>query len=169
MTTTRVTPQIICQIIQKCMVLEDDQIWIYNQRRAIPEDKRLYVVVGLVGFKAYGSTNVCNLDTGLTDELSQFMQETVSIDLFSYTTEALERYTQIMGSLKSSYSQQVQELYALKIADLPLTINDVSAIEGIARLNRISIALSVLRKYSMLIAADYYDQLSPGYVQFVNK
>lgn len=169
MTTTRVTPQIICQIIQKCMVLEDDQIWIYNQRRAIPEDKRLYVVVGLAGFKMYGNTNVSNLETGLTDELSQFMQETITIDLFSYTTEALERYPQIMGSLKSSYSQQVQELYALKIADFPLTINDVSGIEGIARLNRISIALSVLRKYSMMISADYYDQLSPGYVQFVNK
>ena len=62
-----------------------------------------------------------------------------------------------MGSLIATYSQQVQELYALKIAETPTSINDVSAIEGTTLLNRVAITLPVLRKYSMLIGANYYD------------
>lgn len=167
--TRRITPQIVCSIIQRCMSLEDDQIWIYNQRRAIPEDTRMYVVVGLVASKTYASTNNLDETTGLVDSLSQFVQETISIDVFSYTTEAVERYPDVIGSLKSSYSQQIQELNALRISQLPLTVNDVSHVEGPTMLNRISMVFTVLRRYNMLIEADYYDQLSPGYIHFTNK
>jgi hypothetical protein len=157
----KITPQIICDILQHCMGLEKDQIWIYNQRREIPEDKRLYVVVGLMGMRAYGSTN--NIESiengGLTDNLSQYMQENISIDLFSYTTECVQRYHEAIGSLKSTYSQRAQEINALKIASIPSSINDVSQIEGATLLNRISISLMVLRKYDMILDAEYIDEI----------
>lgn len=168
-TPRRITPQIFCSIIQKCMSLRDDQIWIYNQRRAIPEDTSMYVVVGLIASKVYASNNNLDQTIGLTDSLSQFVQETISIDVFSYTSEAIERYPDIIGSLKSTYSQHVQELNALKISQLPLTINDISHIEGPTMLNRISMAFTALRRYNMNLEAEYYDQLSPGYIQFTNK
>jgi hypothetical protein len=152
----RVTPQIICDIIKAGMSLKDDQIWIYNQRRAIPEDKRLYVTVGVMSMKPYANNRTFNATT-YNDELSQYFQETLSINLMSYTTECLERYAEVLGSLISTYSQQAQEEFALKIAETPTGINDVSAIEGTTLLNRIVITLPVLRKYSMLIAANYYD------------
>jgi hypothetical protein len=161
----RITPQIICDIIKTGMSLKDNQIWIYNQRRAIPEDKSLYITVGIMSIKPYANINRFNQST-MKDDLNQYVQETLSINLMSYTTECLERYPEVMGSLISTYSQQVQEELALKIAEIPTSINDVSAIEGTTLLNRIVITLPVLRKYSMLIGANYYDQITPGYIAF---
>lgn len=152
----RVTPQIICDIIKHGMSLKDDQIWIYNQRRSIPEDKRLYITVGVMAIKPYANNRRFDATT-LQDDLNQYIQETLSINLMSYTTECLEKYSQVLGSLISTYSQQIQEQYALKIAETPTGINDVSSIEGTTLLNRIAITLPVLRKYSMLIGANYYD------------
>lgn len=159
----KITPQIICDILQNGMNLNKDQIWIYNQRREIPEDRRLYVVVGLVSSKPYSSVqrSVSVTGAGLNDELSQYVQETISVDLLSYTTEAVQRYHEVIGSLKSTYSQRQQELLGLQIAQLPFSVNDVSQIEGATLLNRISISLMVLRKYDMLISAEYIDDIEP--------
>lgn len=154
-----VTPQVICQIISKTLKISKDQIWIYNQRRSIPEDKKLYIVVGLVSSKPYANMMKNTSETsGMVDNLSQYVQEVISIDLFSYTTEAIERYAQIIGALRSTYSQQVQEATGLKIAEIPISVNDVSAVEGAAILYRMSIALNVLRKYDTIVPTQYYDQ-----------
>ena len=152
------TPQLICDIIKTGMGLNADQIWIYNQRRSIPEDERLYIVVGMMGMKPYGNVNVPTpTDDGFDDSLSQYMLETISIDIMSYTTEAIERYAQVLGSLISSYSQEMQEALGLKIAEIPVSVNDVSKIEGATLIYRIAISLNVFRKYDMLIGAKYYD------------
>lgn len=160
---TKITPQIICDILQKGMSLDKSQVWIYNQRREIPEDRRLYVVVGLMGMKAYGNNNIVTSveGAGLNDNLSQYVQETITVDLFSYTTEAIQRYTEVLGSLKSTYSQKIQEENALKIASIPFSMNEVSQVEGATLLNRISISLMVLRKYDMILGAEYIDDIGP--------
>jgi hypothetical protein len=175
MTTNRITPQIICDILSRGMSLGKDQVWVSNQRRSIPEDKRLYVVVGIAGLKAYGNNNKSMWVTGSTgptggtgqtgptgtyqDQLSQYMLETISIDLLSYTQEALQRYNEVLGSLRSTYSQQIQELNGMKISEIPVSMNDVSFVEGAALIYRISITLPVFRKYDMILNADYYDDI----------
>jgi len=154
----KLTTQIICDIIKTGLALKDDQVWIYNQRRSIPEDERMYVVVGMSAIKPYASNNRQTTGTNyMNDNTAQYMQEMITIDVLSYTTEAIERYTEIFGALISTYSQQHQEALGLKIAALPTTVNDVSEVEGAAILYRIAITLNVLRKYDMLIAATYYD------------
>lgn len=155
----RVTPQIICQIICKVTKIPTDHVWIWNQRRAIPEKKDLHIAVGLISMKPY-SNMMRNVSTtsGMEDRLSQYMQEVISIDLFSYGTEAIERTPEILGALRSTYSQQVQEELGLKIAEIPLSINNVSEIEGAAILYRQSITLNVLRKYDTITPTQYYDQ-----------
>ena len=154
----RLTSQIICDIIKNGLALKDDQVWIYNQRRSIPEDERMYVVVGMSAIKPYGNTNRQLTGTNyMTDQTTQYMQEMITIDVLSYTTEAIERYSEIFGALISTYSQQQQEALGMKIAEMPTTVNDVSEVEGATILYRIAITLNVLRKYDMLIAATYYD------------
>lgn len=166
----RLTAQIICDIIQNGMALDDDQIWIYNQRRSIPEDKRLYITVSMLSMKPYANNNRPTPTTaGMSDLSSQYVSEMIQIDLFSYTMEALERYFEVMGSLVSTYSQQQQALYTLKIAELPSSINDVSAVEGATLLNRNSITLSVLRKYDTIIQAAYYDTFTDPVVAQTEK
>lgn len=168
----RMTPQIICDIIKNGMSLSDYQIWIYNQRREIPQEKKLYVVVGLITSVAYGNNSKLSQSASIPtipETLTQYMREDISIDLFSYTTEAQERYHEVLGSIMSTYSQRTQEAQALKIFSIPRSINDVSHVEGPSLLNRMSITLQVLRKYDMILAADYYDRITPAYVALVDK
>ncbi len=47
--------QLIYRIIKDFMQLPDDTIWIRDQNRKIPNDSRLYVVVGFVDGQPYGS------------------------------------------------------------------------------------------------------------------
>jgi len=158
----RLTTQIICDIIQNGMLLTSDQIWISNQRRSIPEDKRLYITVGIMSLKPYGNNNRPTSTTdGMSDISAQYMQETTQIDLMSYTTECLERYSEVMAALVSSYSQEMQTIYGLKIANVPISINELSGIEGATMLNRIAITLPVLRKYDNIISGTkYYDDFT---------
>jgi len=170
--TVRITPQIICDIIKDGMSLLDSQIWIYNQRREIPQDKKLYIVVSLLSSSIYGNNSKQSNDPNVTDmpeTLTQYVKESITVNLFSYTTEALERYPEVLGSLMSTYSQRIQEAQALKIFPIPLSVNDVSSVEGPSLLNRTSITLQVLRKYDMILNADYYDRITPGYVALVEK
>ena len=165
----RLTQQIVCDIIKNGMSLKDDQIWIHNQRRHIPEDKRLYIAVGFMSSKPYGNnisydySTITGISgsTGTTgiayDVLVQHVIETITIDLFSYTTEALERYGEVLGALNSTYSEEMQTNYAIRIAKIPISINDVSHIEGATFLNRMSLSLHILRKYSNVIGTNYYD------------
>lgn len=159
----RLTAQIICDIIKEGLGLKPDQIWIYNQRRSMPEDKRLYVVVGLTTMKTFGSTYRPDPTSGLDDDLSQYMAETISVELFSYTTEALERYAQVLGALRSSYSEGIQEAQALKIFPVPVTINDISEIDGATILYRIAMEFNVYRRYSLVKEATYYDDFTNGF------
>jgi hypothetical protein len=170
--TVRITPQIICDIIKNGMSLKADQIWIYNQRWEIPNDKRLYVVVGLLSSSPYGNNNnmtFVELADNVPETISQYVKESISVNLFSYSTEALERYPQVIGSMMSTYSQRIQEAQALKIYPIPSNINDVSQTEGASLLNRMSITLQVLRKYDMILYADYYDEITPGSITLVDK
>lgn len=170
--TIRVTPQIICDIIKDGMSLDDSQIWIYNQRREIPQDKKLYIVVGLLSSSVYGNTALQSTDPLVTDmpeTITQYVKESITVNLFSYTTEALERYPEVIGSMMSTYAQRIQEAQALKISPIPTNVNDVSQVEGPSLLNRTSITLQVLRKYDMILNADYYDRITPGYVALVDK
>lgn len=165
----RLTAQIICDILKVCMGLATDQIWIYNQRMAIPEDKRLYIVVGVISMKPYGNTNkVTASTTGMSQDLNQYVSETLSIDLFSYDTEVQERYGEVLASLMSVYSQQIQEDLALKIFPIPLNVNDVSMVEGAAIINRLSLSFTVLRKYNTVMGAQYYDRITPGYISLTD-
>lgn len=161
----RLTAQIICDILKDGMSLEDDQIWIFNQRHTIPQDKRLYIVVGMLSSKIYGNNNKLTYgDTNVEDVLEQFVRELISIDLLSYSMDAMERYSEILGSLQSTYSQQTQETYALQIAKIPMAVNNVSTIDGATLLNRISMSLHVMRKYSMILNTEFYDRITPGYI-----
>jgi hypothetical protein len=165
-----ITPQIICDILQTCMTLESDQIWITNTRRSIPEDKRLYVVVGTMGFTPYGSTNRHEFNGSVMQEtLSSWVQETITVDILSYTTEAVERYWEVMASIKSSYSQNLQQTHCIKISEIPTTVNDASEAEGPALIYRIAITLQVLRKYDKIMDVEYYDNFYAPWVSQIEQ
>jgi hypothetical protein len=160
----KITPQIICDILQKTLNLPSESIWIYNQRREIPATTRgIFCVVGLMSVTPYSNSKTQTVSTDGTkqyDSITTYVKEIISIDIFSYTTEAVERFHEFVAALRSTYSIQQQELLGLKIADIPSTITDVSALEGTAILYRMALTLQVLRKYDIILENQYYDTFS---------
>jgi len=155
-----ITAQIICNIIQNYLDLSEEQIWIYNQRRKIPPTEGLFVVVGLMSTVPYGN-NVKFLvgsGSGLEQEISQMMQETLTINMFSYDLSALERMPECIGSFQTVYSEQMQEKYAMQIGVVPTNVSDTSFVEASAILYRQTITLRVLRAYSKISQAQYFDE-----------
>lgn len=154
-----ITPQIICNIIQNYMGLCEDQIWIYNQRRKIPPTEGLFVVVGLLSTVPYGNTRKAILGAGpYSEEITQMMQESLSINMFSYDDSAIYRMPELIGSFQSTYSEQIQEKNCMQIGVVPTAITDTSFLEASAILFRQTITLRVLRSYSKITASDYYDK-----------
>jgi hypothetical protein len=152
------TLQIIADILQKGLGLSEQRIWIYNQRREIPADTGLFIVVGQLGRKPYASIRKSEYTiSGLSEKLAQSFQEQIFIEAFSADTSALERLPQIVGCLNSTYSEQRQEYYGMKIAAIPATINDISSLEGTAILYRFNMTFNVLRTYESIAPIDYYD------------
>jgi hypothetical protein len=86
------------------------------------------------------------------------MQETLTVEMFSYDTQAIERMPELIGSFNSVYSEQVQETIGFKIGVVPTAINDTSFLEASALLFRQTITLRVLRAYSKISKADYFDK-----------
>jgi hypothetical protein len=152
------TLTIICDIVKQYLELCDDQIWIYNQKKNIPTDSRLYVVVSYGGATPYANTKRHGGADGLKAEHAQHVQESIKIDLLSASTAAVDRVCEVLGALLSDYSQSIQERYGLQIAAKPSQIQDTSAAEVTRNLFRTTIDVKVLRAYTQLKSVAYYDQ-----------
>ena len=76
--------------------------------------------------------------------------------MFSRNLSALQRKEEAVMGLFSVYSQQVQEINSFHIAR-NVHIEDLSALEGSAQLNRIDISLIVFAWYGKTKTVDYYE------------
>jgi hypothetical protein len=154
------TLTIICDILAKHMDLCCDQIWIYNQKRNIPTDSRLYVVVGFGGADIFASIKKHKGGTSLSSELSQYTQETIEVNLLSANTDAIERAYEVIGALTSDYAQAAQESNGMRIATKPARIQDTSAAEVTRQLFRTTIEFKVLRAYTQNKSVAYYEEFN---------
>jgi len=152
------TVQYIAKILQTQLGLDDQHIVVYNQRHEVPSDGSLYIVVGMMGFVPFGSQRfMIPTEDGMREETCQQFQETITIEAFSRDTSALEKYGNILGALKSTYAQQLQEEVGFHIGVIPTTMNDTSFLEGASLLYRVSTTIRVLRAYGQNRTVDYYD------------
>lgn len=158
MIDTRTVLWHLCKIIQTQMGLDNStsgaQVWIYDQKRNIPEKMQLWVVVRFLTGKPFG--NKSEFINGVEHQ-SINMNSVFMIDIFSRDDSALARKEEILMAMKSIYAQRLQELYAFKIAKLPISFNDLSQLEGAAIPYRFSINLQVQYKTELQRDVDYYD------------
>lgn len=159
-----ITAQIVCDVIQNYMGLCNDEIWIYNQRRKIPTDQRMYCVVGTINSRSYGNNRrIIETEDGANQEIYQVLQETIGIDLFSYDEECVIRMPELIGSFQSVYAQEVQEKHGMRFATQPMSIVDTSSTEGPAVLFKQTITMQVLRSYSKVMPITYFSEFSTEY------
>ena len=163
--TFRPTVSIVRDLIKDDLSLSDDQIWIYNQRIKIPDTKGLFVSVSRVACKVYANNNAYTGSTeALTEDLAVSTLETISVDLMSQDTSALENYPNVLMALRSTKAQSVAEAYGMRFDSIPFSVNDVPSIEGTSMIFRIEINFPVYRTYNGTKDIDYYDTFSNNYI-----
>lgn len=151
----------ICRILQNQLNLTDKQIWIYNQKRDIPNDFGMYFVVNLQGQRVIGNVRreVATI-SGMMEEQSVHNLAVFSVDIFSRSPQVREMMDLAIMALNSTYSQQIQEAKGFQIARNSFQVTNTSEVEGVAELNRYSISFNVTYMSETTKSISYYDTFS---------
>lgn len=151
----------VCDIIKNQMGLQDDQVWIYNQKVDIPNDKRLYVVVSIDNEDIFGA-NLNNKPTeeGLDTETWINVRTNISINTFSSGTVCMTRKYDIIGAMRSVYSVQQQEKNNMQISRVPRVFMDASFATPTERLFSYHYEYSIMHVERISHNVDYYDDFS---------
>lgn len=159
--------QIVVDIIRNEMGLASDQVFIRDMNVKIPDDTRLYVVVGMIDAVTYSASEpylreeIIGSDVTVLEVQEMQMGENIQIDILSRSREAIMKKNEVTMSLNSFYAKQKQEEHNFKIARLPRSVVNSSYAEGGSQLNRFSITHMCLtwhRKIKDLSGNDYYDK-----------
>ena len=148
----------ICNILQTQLDLTDNQIWIYNQKRDIPNDFGTYYVVQYNGQRIIGNIRKeYATETGLMEYQSVHNLAVFSVDIFSRSSKSRDARDLVIMALNSTYSQQIQERYGFQIARNSFQVTNTSEVEGVAELNRYSISFNVTYMSEMSKSIPYFD------------
>lgn len=151
----------VCDILKVGMNLQDDQIWIYNQKVDIPNDKRLYVVVSLKSETVIGN-NIEEKDvtSGQDEVIWSNVVSDIGIELFSYNVNALNRRYDVLSSMRSTYSVQKQEELNCNIGRRPIAFFDSSFLAPSARLYSFYFMYRLTHVENSARPIDFYDDFS---------
>ena len=151
----------VCDILKKQLDLTNDQIWIYNQKRDIPNDFNMYIVADYNGQRIIGSVRKEKpVETGLIEYQSLHSLAVIRLDLFSRGNAARLSKDLVIMALNSTYSQQVQEAHGFSIARNSFQVTNATSAEGTAELNRYSISFNVTYMSETTKSIDFYDTFS---------
>lgn len=151
----------VCDILKVGMNLQDDQIWIYNQKVDIPNDKRLYVVVSMKSETVIGN-NIEEKDvtSGQDEVIWSNIVSDIGIELFSYNVNALNRRYDVLSSMRSTYSVQKQEELNCNIGRRPIAFFDSSFLAPSARLYSFYFMYRLTHVENSARPIEYYDDFS---------
>lgn len=153
---------IICDLLRNQLALTEEQVWIYNQKRDIPNTPGLFIEVGLVATKPFATASHCADDEAgnFCEFQSLNVQETYYIHLFSRDESAFSRAWEVSLALSGVISQQAQETYGFRFGQIPTSFLDASFLEASARLFRQDLTFNALRSYSKTRVIQYFDQFN---------
>lgn len=150
--------KLICNILQRSLNIADGNIWIYNQKRDIPNDFGTYFVVSYTGQRIIGNTrHEVPTVNGLIEYQSVHNLANFAVDVFSRGSGARDMRDQTIMALNSTYSQMIQEANGFQIARNSFNVTNTSEIEGVAELNRYTISFNVTYMSEATRNIDYFD------------
>ena len=147
----------VCDILKVGMGLENDQIWIYNQKVDIPNDKRVYVVVSLKSETVIGENIEVKPENKMDEVVWSNIVSDVGIELFSYNVNALNRRYEVLSSMRSTYSVQKQEELNCNIGRRPIAFFDSSFMAPSAKLYSFYFMYKITHVENSAKQIDYFD------------
>lgn len=124
---------LFCDIIQKFMGLDNNHVYLYDQKLFQPTDSGLYIIVGIESCRPFGN-NISNDGSGSgLDAISYInMWNMLSIDLISRGPAARDLKEYVISALNSTYSQQQQQKNAFLIGRITSGFTNVPNLDGAA-------------------------------------
>lgn len=152
----------VCDILKVGMKLDNNQIWIYNQKVDIPNDKRLYVVVSLKKETVIGNNiETKSVQSGEEETVWTNLVSDIGIELFSYNVNALNRRYEVLSSMRSIYSVQKQEELNCNIGRKPTVFFDSSFASPTARIYSFYFEYRITHVEKIVSReTDYFDNFS---------
>lgn len=144
----------ICQIIKDYMELEDNQIYIQNEKFNLPKDQKFCVTVGFTGNSKIVGTSRSGVEL---EKISTTLVEPVVVDIFGRTPDVLTRRHEITMAFNSSIGNEIQQKYGFRIGANPTSYNNISGIDGAAIPYRFQFIFQVQYKTEKEKSVSYYD------------
>lgn len=151
-------------IIQNFMGLEDNQIYIYNQKINIPTDDKVYIAVFVMPEKPFSNTIRTAVDGMSVIQTVNFNTQ-LMVNILSRSTEALERRHEVIMALQSIYSKQQQALNGFAIGKLPLNMVPLNFLDGSAIPYRFNITVGFQYAVTKTSPTPYFNTFQAPVVQ----
>lgn len=155
------------------MGLAENQVVVRDQNFKIPNDQRIYVIVGMVDSRPYSGQSY--IEKRMTEDTIPYpyqvevtktqVRENIQIDIMSRSNQAILRKNEVYLAINAIMSKQAQERYGFKISRIPTNFINTSAAEGGSNLNRFTMTIPCLVWYQneRAISGDdglYYDDFT---------
>lgn len=148
----------LCYIIQEKMGIANDRIFIYNQDFKVPQVKGLFIVIQYNSSEVMSNTaRIVGEEDSMKEELTLLTKENLTINLMSKDDSARLRKEEVFFALSSTFAEQQQEIYNIKIAELSSSFTNVSELEGEGMLNRFAIDISLFSWFKKENPIEFYD------------
>lgn len=145
--------QLFCDIIRTEMGLNNNQVYLWDQKFDIPTDDRLYIPVSVIRCKPFGNTNKWD-DASLQ---SVNMHATLGVDILSRSIEALNRKEEVILALNSDYSRQQQAANSFYVGQISTEFVNLSIVDGAAIPYRFNISVALQYFFTKVSDVPYYD------------
>lgn len=152
---------LLCEVIQKEMSLASDHIYLWSQKLFQPTDSSLYIAVGVLNCKPFANDVYQDgSGSGMDAVQSVNMLATISLDVISRSTEALNRKEEVLMALASNYSQSQQNANSFYISKLPVggQFVNLSNIDGSSIPYRFNISINMQYFVTKVKPVAYFDQ-----------
>jgi hypothetical protein len=159
--------ELVCDILKVELDLDDNHIYLWDQKILQPKDSDLYIAVGIESCKPFGNTNrQVGTDDGVDSHASLNMLATLSIDLISRGPDARDRKEEVLLALNSNYAQNQMAGNSFYVAPLPAGAKfvNLSELDGAAIPYRFRISVQMQYFYTKTKAVPYYDDFSDAEV-----
>lgn len=153
---------LVANIIKQGMGLQEDQVIIYNQKYDVPNDARIHISVGFLTLKPFANSSKFEEVSGVMSTIqSTNFSGIVDLDIMSRDMQAMDRKEEMLMTLNSQYSQQLQSANNFNIALLPTNFINLNSEEGPAIPYRFKTSVAIQYLVSRVTPVDYYDDFDP--------
>jgi hypothetical protein len=123
--------QAIVIILRDYLAIDDEHCYIYNQKWIIPKDGKLCVVIGLNNSRTTAVNKKYKKDDDkFIEQITLRQIQNISINIFSYNFEALDRKEEVIIALKTDKATNTFNNLGFNIVDIPNNFININETDG---------------------------------------